>query len=372
MSISQLESYGYNSYFKEEFLKYIESQNHLPNQVLLHKHQGLIPARITSVNRGIFSVACEEGTATAEVSGRFRITAVDPSQYPVIGDWVVIRYGGEDGVSLIEHILPRLTVMFRRQAGSDHDLQYMAANLDIVFIVQGLDRGYSTTSLERYLAAAREGNITPVLILNKTDTLEDAESAKKEITESIKKVYPELPVIFNSMEDLISINRFGEFLRPGITAAFLGPSGVGKSTLVNALTGKDRQETGEVRMADKRGKHTTTVRDMILMPDDQGILIDTPGMREFGVYLSMETISDVFADISILAEKCRFTDCRHENEPGCAVRGAIENGELPEKRLISYRKFLNETMTAAEKRAKWKGIHSDYRKLKQFQEKNSL
>ncbi len=363
MHPTDLTSYGFDSFFESSFI----SIHKLPG------NESLIPARILSCHRGSFTAVCTEGIIRAEVSGRFRIHA-DEADFPVTGDWTAIRYGGEDGISLIEYIIPRKSVLFRRKAGSDHDLQYMAANADILFIVQSLDTGFNVRSLERYTAAAREGGAEPVLLMTKADLLEGPASETDEIRNNIRQeaehISAGMPVLFLSAIASGIPDELRSFLNRGRTAVFMGKSGAGKSTLINALLGEEIMKTQEVRRSDRKGKHTTVTREIFLLPEDQGLIMDTPGMREFGVYLSSSNEDIVFSDIASLAEKCRFRDCTHTGEPGCAVQEAVNQGLLSGERLQSLKKFRNETMTASEKKAKWKNIAKSVKELYEFREKN--
>ena len=234
-------------------------------------------------------------------------------------------------------MLPRSSRFSRRAAGNPTEEQVVAANIDVVFLVSGLDGDFNPRRIERYLVTAWESGASPVIVLNKADLVEDAERVAGEVASLAQGV----PVIAVSATRRAGIDRLRALLTRGRTGALLGSSGVGKSSIANALLGEERLRTRDVRASDGRGRHTTTGRELVLLPGG-GILIDTPGMRELQLWETAETIGGAFADIDALAAECRFRDCRHRVEPGCAVLAAVRAGMLPESRLESFRKLQDE------------------------------
>jgi ribosome biogenesis GTPase / thiamine phosphate phosphatase len=341
-----LEHLGWNSRLEASFA---------PHQIL-----GLDPARVAREDRGRYSILDPAGERRAEVSGRFRHEARGRSDYPAVGDWVAVRAPAGDGPAIIHALLPRAGAFVRKTAGEVTEEQIVAANVDVVLVVMGLDEDYNPRRLERYLAASWESGAQPVVVLNKSDLAQDLEGSKAEV----ESMAPGVPVIATNALDRAGIEDLEAWLAPGRTMALLGSSGVGKSTLVNALLGEERQLVGEVRAADSRGRHTTTWRKLIPMPGG-AVLIDTPGMRELQLWGDAQDVSAAFADVEGLATTCRFRDCRHEREPGCAVIAAVETGALERERFESWRKLQRELAwlaarqdqrLAAERNARWKSI----------------
>ncbi len=290
-------------------------------------------ARVVSQYQGLYKIADAEGEGFAEVSGRFRHGAACPSDYPTVGDFVMIQRADTEK-AVICGVLDRKSVFARRAAGGAGGLQLIAANIDILFICMSLNGDYNLNRLERYLSAAWESGARPVVVLTKSDLGMDAASADAEISAAA----PGTDVIVTCGHDPASCEKFGAYLAPGVTASFVGSSGVGKSTLINCLAGGALQQTDGVRR-DGRGKHTTTRRELIVL--DQGaIVIDTPGMRECG--MRPAELSGTFSDIDRLAEGGRLRDCTHTVEPGCAVLRAVETGELDRRRLENYKKLEKE------------------------------
>jgi len=322
--------------------------------------QGLEPARVILCQRDQYRLAAESGELSAEPSGALWYRTPDRSGMPVVGDWVAARIVGE-AYAIVEHVLPRRTLFARRAAGKRDDRQPIAANIDLVFLVTGLDGDYNPRRLERYLALAAESGAQAVIVLNKSDLCDDV-AARLAQTQAIAAGAPVIPCCTRTPGGLDALRVF---LAPDRTIALLGSSGVGKSSIVNALLGADRLRTSEVRESDSRGRHTTTHRELIALPGGTS-LIDTPGMRELQLWASEESIDSVFDEITALAADCRYGDCTHKSEPGCAVRDAV----TPE-RLASYHKLQNEARwqetlvdpLAAQKRKRlWKAIHKAARK----------
>ena len=278
----------------------------------------------------------EEGETLARVSGRLRHRAEDRSAFPAVGDWVVLE-PVPDGDSRIHAVLPRFSRFSRRAAGDVTEEQVVAANIDVVFLVGGLDRDFNPRRIERYLVVAWESGATPVVLLNKADLVE----APEHFVGEVERVAPGVDVHAISARQTETLDVLRQYLPIGRTAALLGSSGVGKSTIVNRLVGFDLMRTQDVRLTDSRGRHTSAARQMVLL-ESGGILIDTPGMRELQLWESGDALRDTFTDIEALADACRFRDCQHLREPDCAVRAAVESGGLPAARLESFHKLAAE------------------------------
>ena len=314
------------------------------------------PARVVAVHKETAIV--RDGSAAdrpAVVSGRFRFTALAPSDYPAVGDWVVLEpdraNGAAQDAAVIAAVLPRRS-SFRRSAADSNrrtsgllaDEQVIAANVDVACIVAGLDGDFNLRRLERYLAVAWSSAVTPVVVLNKADIADDLEGRLV----AVEAIAPGVPIVTVSALTGDHLADLAVHLRPGRTAVVLGSSGVGKSTLVNALLGEMRQATAAVRDDDSRGRHTTTHRELFVLPGG-ALLIDTPGIRSLEVAGADEGVDTAFDDIAELAAHCRFSDCRHAGEPGCAVRGALADGRLSVDRLRSHEKLERELAHAARK-----------------------
>ena len=307
-------------------------------QFLANEAGGGVPARIVSQDKGLYRAVSEECELSASVSGAFRYRAVANADYPAVGDFVLLDVKGELGV--IKELLPRSSVFVRKASGTSREEQVVAANVDTVFLCMALNNDFNLRRLERYLSVAWESGATPVVVLTKADLCGDLEERRREV-EAIA-MGTELLVTSALEED--GYAQILPFLKEGKTAAFLGSSGVGKSTLINKLLGEEKQETNGLRNDDK-GRHTTTKRELLLLPTG-GIVIDTPGMRELGMWDAGSGVEKAFSDIAELARGCRFGDCTHTSEPGCAVRAAIEAGELTQERFSSYQKLQAENALA--------------------------
>jgi ribosome biogenesis GTPase / thiamine phosphate phosphatase len=341
---------GWNQYFEKHFEPY--------------KLQNLIPARITQEHKNIYMAIDDGGEILAEVSGKFRHLTDSRGGFPAVGDWVGLTRR-EDNRATIHALLPRKSAFVRKVAGVETEEQVVAANIDTVFIVCGLDSNYRLRRIERYLTLTWESGAVPVVLLNKCDICQNLADR----TSEVETLAIGVSVHAISAKDGIGLEALGSYLTPGRTAAFLGSSGVGKSSIINCLLGDERLAVNDVREDDSRGRHTTTSRELLLLPDG-GIVIDTPGMRELQVWGDDEGLRQTFDDIESLAAECRFRDCGHLKEPGCAVRTAIDSGKLDPNRFQSYLKLKKEIeylaarqvmkANAAEK-LKWKQI-SQYQK----------
>jgi ribosome biogenesis GTPase len=295
-----------------------------------------IPARIAAEHRGGYEVWSHESAGPAQIAGRLR---VEPERegLPGVGDWVVLRDPpGPDRVAVIDRVLSRRTVFTRGSAGREARAQIVAANVDLVFAVCGLDADFNVRRIERYLARIWASGAQPSVILNKADTCDDISARKAEVESRCHDVRVHVTCAIRS-EGLDAIQAS---ITGGVTAALVGSSGSGKSTLINALVGEDLMPTGAVRTRDGRGCHVTTHRQLVLLPEG-GLLLDTPGMRELEL-VDEDGLDSVFDDVAALARRCRFRDCTHDDEPGCAVSAAVEAGDLPAERLEHFRKLQRE------------------------------
>lgn len=300
-------------------------------------------ARVISQSKDIYRIATAESELYAEISGRFRFDHVHLEEYPAVGDFVMVdRVDEVSGNAIIHDVLPRKSAFSRTAVGSVGEAQVIAANIDVLFVCMALTSDYNLSRLERYLSSAWASGAVPVVVLTKADLSEDPEAAYREVSSIALGV----DVILSSVTDEATAEAVLAHLGRGMTASFVGSSGVGKSTLVNLIAGEDLLAIGGTR-EDGKGRHTTTRRELFVLPQGQ-IVIDTPGMRELGV--ESADLDRSFADIDELALGCRFKDCRHEGEPGCAVQAAIDEGIIDERRLESYRKL--------EREAKYLGMNS--------------
>lgn len=322
-----IQSYGWSDTLQQQFNTYLA--------------RGLIPGRVTVQQRGLYRLATDVGELSAEVSGRFAHEA-GAVGYPVTGDWVACAARAEEGAATIHDLLPRSSLFVRKAAGPGQPTgQAVAANVDLALLVASLNGDLNPRRLERYLAVAWESGAKPIVVLTKADACPDVAAALAQI----EAVSIGVSVHIVSALSGQGLAGLSDLLEPGRTSVLLGSSGVGKSTLVNALAGRELMITQDIRQDDSRGRHTTTHRELVLLPSG-GLLLDTPGMRELGLWDAEAGLATTFGDleqqISELAGGCRYRDCEHRREPDCAVRGALEDGRLDRDRWQSWVKLQRE------------------------------
>jgi ribosome biogenesis GTPase len=324
----------------------------------------LVAGRVAREDRGSYVVYCERRAVRAGVSGGLRHRADARTDFPVVGDWVGLHAGGSADAARIEFILPRHSLIARKASGDSAAPQPIAANVDWLLICCGLDGDFNLRRIERYLTMAWACGVRPLVLLTKADQCDDAEARRQQVAD----LTPGLPVAVLSALSGQGVRELHDQLR-GATATLVGSSGVGKSTLINTLLGGALLKTAAVRSHDQRGRHTTTFRQMFLLPRG-GLIIDTPGMRELQAWAGEGDVDQSFNDIDKLAAGCRFRDCTHHGEPGCRVQAALQDGELEAGRWESYCKQLREARyletredpaALAAQRRKWKVIHKSAR-----------
>lgn len=340
-------------------------------------NDGFLPARVALEHKHAYLLLSEAGEVSATCTGRLLHETSHRASLPAVGDWVAVKLrdtavDGRGCVGDIHAVLPRRTTFSRASSGPVATEQVLAANIDTVFLVTGLDENFNVRRIERYLAVARASGSQPVVLLNKADLHDDPAAAE----ESVRAVARSTPVVTLSAVHDPELTRLSPWLLPGATVALLGSSGVGKSTLINRLMGEDRLATRAVSTAVNKGRHTTTRREMVVLPSG-ALVIDTPGLRELQLWNVDEgALGGAFDDIAALAARCRFKDCTHRAEPGCAVQAALDSGTLDGSRWESYRKLQREQAYAArrvdpqlarESRDHWKKIHRDFRARTRFE-----
>ena len=298
--------------------------------------EGLDVARVIAQEKGLYRLAAGKGEKLGEITGKLRYLAQTASEYPAVGDFVMMDWNPGGGNAVIHHVLPRRSCFLRKAAGDARSEQLVAANIDTVFLCMALNRDFNLRRLERYLSVAWDSGATPVIVLTKTDLCDDLEGKLL----AVSGVAMGVEVISTTMTKADGYEQLRPYLGMGKTVACIGSSGAGKSTMINHLLGEARLETRGLRNDDK-GRHTTTHRELVLLPEG-GMVIDTPGMRELGMWDAAEGIDRSFGDIEELAAQCRFQDCSHSGEPGCAICRALELGQLSMERWQSYRKLKTE------------------------------
>jgi ribosome biogenesis GTPase len=342
----ELKNYGWDEYFEACFAEYAS--------------KGLHAARVAVEHRNYYELYSEFGELTAEKSGKLFYSTEDTHQLPAVGDWVVIKHMPDEKKGVITDVLPRKTKFSRKKAGSTTEEQIVAANVDTVFIISSLNQDLNMRRMERYMALAWDNNVKPVILLSKADLCEEVYAKLVEVQDRFAGVDVHIVSALQKagLDDLL------KFFEGNKTIAVIGSSGVGKSTLINGLLDWEKMEVSEIGLYKDKGRHTTTHRELTVVPGG-GLIIDTPGMREIQMWEGAEGLSELFEDIEKLIVECKFSDCKHESEPGCAVKAAIKKGELDEERFKSYKKLLSEVSyferkqdkkAQIEEKKKWKKI----------------
>lgn len=348
----KLETFGWDKFFENQFKEFSK--------------EGYSAGRVAIENKRNYLLYTSFGELTGEISGKFHFDTDERSDFPAVGDWVLFRPILDEGKAIIEKVFERKSKLGRKAAGIKTDEQIIAANIDYAFIVSSLNQELNPGRLERYLTLISDNNIEAVLIFSKSDLCTDAE---KKISEAGSFAGDTKLHIVSSFENE-GIEELSKYFEGNKTIAVVGSSGVGKSTLINVLTGEDSMEVSEISLYKDKGRHTTSHRELILI-ESGGMIIDTPGMRELQLWEGSDGISETFSDVEKYLGKCRFSDCRHDTEPGCAIKNVIESGELDERRFKSYIKLQREIRhfenksnikAALAEKKKWKKVTAGAKK----------
>ncbi len=357
IDIKNLEHIGFDKWFRDK--------------LDLSKLNNFQLGRVTTVYGESYLITDGKREVTAEITGKLMFSADSPLDFPTVGDWCLVQNLGEDSLAIIHEVIERKSILKRKRAGKSVEFQSIAANIDCALIVQSLDSDYSIRRFERYLVMAREGNIQPVFLLSKSDLLSESEIIQKK--EEIRQSNPDVQVIAFSNKIGTNLDEIKGLLLAGKTFCLIGSSGVGKTSLLNKLIGEDRFATKDVREKDQKGKHTTTNRQLLML-ENGSMIIDTPGMRELGNIAVETAIEETFDEITELETSCRFSNCSHKQENGCAILEALEQGVFSRDRYQNYLKMRQESerndATYAEKRKKNKKLSKLYRSVQKRNQKN--
>ncbi|OGT07551.1 MAG: ribosome small subunit-dependent GTPase A [Gammaproteobacteria bacterium GWE2_37_16] len=320
------------------------------------KNPDWMPAKVFSEDRGSYLIMTELGEFRGKTSGSYRHVSKNRADFPAVGDWLAVQLCSGGGAAIIHALLPRINMLSRKIADDSTEKQVLAANVDYVFIVSGLDHNFNLRRIERYIALAWDGGVQPVIVLNKVDLIADKTELNK-IKNAIESVALDVPVHFISLVSHKGLAELSSYFTDHKTVVLVGSSGVGKSTLTNYLIGEDLQKTASTRASDSRGRHVTTRRQLFPLASG-GMLIDTPGIRELQLWADKSSLDTGFSDIEDIAKSCRFNDCKHSGDPGCAVQEAIMQNKLEAKRLVNYLKLQQELKQRADRQWKtpWRSI----------------
>ncbi|MGE7843002.1 ribosome small subunit-dependent GTPase A [Lysinibacillus sp. NPDC093712] len=346
----KLTTLGFSTYFEEQVTAFKEES----------KLANCVPARVTLEHKHSYRVLAEEGEWLATVAGHFAYTSVAREDYPAVGDWVLVEKMAGEEKAIIHKLFNRKSVFSRKVAGQEIKEQIVASNVDIVLLVMSLNADFNIRRLERYLVAAWDSGAKPIIVLTKADLCEDISSMVREV----ELVAFGVDIFVTSARSGEGIAAIQNLFTEGVTGALLGSSGAGKSTLMNALSGEELMKVSGIREDDAKGRHTTTHRELIVLPSG-GCLIDTPGMRELQLWDQSESLSSSFRDIEEFAAACRYRDCTHHMEPHCAVQQAINDGALEQSRLQSYFKLQKE-LAFIERKTNMQAKLNEQRKWKQI------
>lgn len=340
-----IDKYGWNAYWQAQF------------SVCDNK---LVPGRIIRQHRQLYHLFCEAGEYEATLSGRYLHKLEDSLDYPSVGDWVGFEPVANETKGVIQQLLTRRSAFKRNTASDKTEAQVVAANVDKIFLVSALDGDFNLRRVERYLTEVWESGATPVIVLNKIDKCDDPDLYADKVAEIALGV----DIVSISATEHLGFDRLEQFLKPKQTIALLGSSGVGKSSIINRLIGYDKMKVNALSDEKSKGRHTTSHRELILL-DNGTILIDTPGLRSIRLWSDEESLEQSFADIDALARKCRFVDCGHQSEPGCAIKSALDEGAIDQKRYDNYQKMKRE-MRSLELRKSDLGRHLEKERGKKF------